>query len=158
MKKILNIVIAVMCVLGMMTGFVAGEDPTYEDGVLTMTVYEEDNSAQVIKISDGEIIESGAPSIILIMKLCDSPDGSGMKVIELSTCEVGSGEYEPFPETIVINMEGDPNDTYIDPSIVVLNLRGVQIEPDFIIPDIVVFDLRGVQIEPDVISPEIIIH
>ena len=159
MKKILNIALATLLVLGMTMGFATGEDPTYEDGILTMTLYEEDNSAQVIKISDGVIVDNSSPSLILVIKLRDSPDGSGLKVIEISAKDVGSYNLpEDLPDEIEIHIAGDSNETsLIDLSMVILNedIRGEQIIPEFVAPDIIIFDdIRGEQVIPEVIHSD----
>ena len=154
MKIIINIALVTLLVLGMTMSFAAGDDPIYEDGVLTMTMYEDDNSAQIIRISDGEIIENGAsPDVIMIMKLRDSDDGSGMKYIDITTNDVGvEGDPVNFPTMVVIYLSGDPDEANVNPNTVFFDLRGEQIDPDDI-PDITIYDLRGEQIDPDIITP-----
>ena len=160
MKKILNIVIAVMCVLGMMTGFIAGEDPVYEEGLLTMTMYEEGNNAHVIKISDGEIVNNSSPSLVLVIKLRDSPiNGSDLKVIEISAKYVGSQDLpESLPDEIDIHIVGDSDEaSLIDMSMVVINedIRGEQLIPEFIPPYITIYDdIRGEQFIPEIIHSD----
>ena len=147
MKKILNIALAVLLVLGMTVGlaagnFVAVDEPTYEDGVLTITIYEDDNSAQVIKISDGEVIEKGCPDVLITVKLRNlNDDDSGLKYIHITIKDVGR-ESDPinFPNSIVIYLFGDQDEARVDPTIIILGLRGPQDEPDIINPGIIIFN------------------
>ena len=159
MKKIMNIVIASMFILGMLAGITVAEDPTYEDGILTMSLDEGDNGAQVIKISDGEIVENEIPpSTILIMKLRNSDDGSDTKYIEITTNElINHDEPVIYPDVIVITLTGSADEYLIDPTTVILDLRGPQDEPSTTIPDISILDLRGPQDEPSIIDPDIIV-
>ncbi len=159
MKKIMNIVIACMFILGMLTGMTAAEDPTYEDGVLTLSMDEGDHGSQVIRISDGEIVESETPpSIILVMKLRNIDDGTGMKYIEITTNElINHDEPVIYPDVIVITLTGSADEYLIDPTTVILDLRGPQDEPSTTIPDISILDLRGPQDEPSIIVPGIIV-
>ncbi len=161
MKKLLNIALAVLLVLGMTVGFVAatateGHPATYEDGVLTLTINESDHDAQVIKISDGEIIKKGAcPDVLIIVKLRTlNDDDSGLKYIHITINDVGR-ESDPinFPNSIVIYLLGDSDDAIVDPTRVFIDMRGEQVEPEDI-PGIVIFDdMRGEQIIPEIIIP-----